>query len=48
MSAAILWYAVVGGVALALTRLFVKRKRVLPPPKPEEPPRWHKGFDDAV
>lgn len=45
MGVVILWYAVVGVSALALTLAFVKRKRVVPPAKPKEPPRWHDGFD---
>lgn len=45
MNAGILWYVVVGAIALVLTRLLVRPTRASPPPKPKEPPRWHDGFD---
>lgn len=49
MTAVILWYVIVGAVALALTAVYVsQRKPESPARKAQEPQRWHKEFDEPV
>lgn len=53
MNAGMLWYLVVGAIALALTRVYVRREPRKKPDEPpqakrKEPPRWHKWFDDPA
>lgn len=48
MSTVVLFYVVMGASVLALTLLYRRSRKRLPPKQPE-PPEWHKGhFHDPV